>query len=101
MNLQVVHRVECYSKMDRQETRGVKTGRGVRQGYYLSLILFDLYSEYCTKEALAGFGDFKVRVQVICTLQHADDLVRLAKKKQCCRASLKDLFKLEDVVEWK
>jgi len=66
--------------MDREETRGLKTGRGVRQRYCLSLILFDLYSEYCTKEALAGFGDFKIRVQVTCTLQHADDHVQLAEK---------------------
>ena len=46
-------------QVDQGETRSVKTGRGVRQGYCLSLILFDFYSEYRTKESLEGFGDLK------------------------------------------
>jgi hypothetical protein len=74
MNQQDVQRVECCGKMDKGETRGVKTGRGIRQEYCLSLILFDLCSKYYTKEALEGFGDFKIRVLVICTVKHADDL---------------------------
>jgi hypothetical protein len=37
-----------------------------------------LYSEYLTKEALEGFGDFKIGVQVIGTVKYADDLVLLA-----------------------
>jgi len=36
-----------------------------------------LYSEYLTKEALEGCGDFKIG-QVIYTLQYADDLVLVA-----------------------
>jgi len=47
-------------KLDEGETRRVKTGRGVRQECCLLLILFNLYSEYLTKEALEGFGDFKI-----------------------------------------
>jgi hypothetical protein len=47
-------------RLNRGETRSVKIGRGVRQGWCLSPILFKLYSEYLTKEALEGFGDFKI-----------------------------------------
>jgi hypothetical protein len=64
----------------------VKNGRGVRQECCLSPILFNLYSEYLTKEALEGFGDFKIGGQIIQTVKYADDLVVLAKKKRCYRA---------------
>jgi hypothetical protein len=39
-------------KFDQRETTEVKTGRGIRQGCRLSPILFNLYSEYLTMEAL-------------------------------------------------
>jgi hypothetical protein len=63
------------------ETRSVKIGRGVRQGCCLSPILFNLYSEYLTKEALEGFGGFKIEGKVIRTVKYADDLVLLAKEE--------------------
>jgi len=47
-------------RLNRGETRSVKIGRGVRQGCCLSPILLNLYSEFLTKEALEGFGDFKI-----------------------------------------
>jgi hypothetical protein len=58
----------------------VKIGRAVRQVCCLSPILFNLYSEYLTEEALEGFGDFKIG-QVIRTVKYADDLVLLAKEE--------------------
>ena len=70
-------------RLNRAETRNVKTGRGVRQGCCLSPILFNLYSEYLTNEALEGLGDFKILVsgQIIHTVKYTDDLVLLAKKE--------------------
>ena len=47
-------------RLNRRETRSVKIGRGVRQGCCLSPVLFHLYSECLAKEALEGFGDFKI-----------------------------------------
>jgi hypothetical protein len=48
----------------------------------LSPILFNLYSEYLTKEeALEGFEDFKIGGQVIRTVKYANDLVLLAREE--------------------
>jgi hypothetical protein len=47
-------------RLDRGETRSVQIGRGVGQGCCLSPMLFNLYSESCTKEAVEDFGDFKI-----------------------------------------
>jgi len=60
----------------------VKIGREVRQGCCLSPILFNLYSECLTKEALEGFGDFKIGGQIIQTVKYANDLVLLAKEEK-------------------
>ena len=46
-------------RLEQMETSSVKTRRGVREGCCLLQILFKLYSEYLTKEAVEGFGDFK------------------------------------------
>ena len=59
----------------------VQIGRGVRQGCCLSPILFNLYSECLTKEALDGLGDFNIGGQIIQTVKYADDLVLMAKEE--------------------
>jgi len=48
----------------------------------LSPILFNLYSECLTKEALEGFGDFKIGGKIITKLKYEDDLVLLAKEEK-------------------
>ena len=68
-------------RLDRGETGSVKTGRGVRQGCCLSPIMFNLYNECLTTEALEGFGDFKIGGQIIHTVKYADEIVLLAKEE--------------------
>ena len=68
--------------LDYIRPRSVKIGRGVRQGCCLSPILFNLYSEYLTKEALEGFWGFKIGGNVIHTVKYAEDLVLLAKEEK-------------------
>ena len=52
------HRVKV--RLGHGETKSVKIGTGVRQGYCLSPIPFNFYSEYLNKEALKQFGDIKI-----------------------------------------
>jgi retron-type reverse transcriptase len=66
---------------DQGVTKSTKIGREVRQGCCLSPLLFNLYSEYVTQEALEGLGDFNVGGQIISTVRYADDLVLLAKEE--------------------
>jgi len=68
-------------RLNREETRSVKTGRGVRQGCCLSPILFNLYSECLTKEAVERFGDVKIGGQIMHTVKYAYELVLLAKEE--------------------
>jgi hypothetical protein len=67
----------------------------IRQGCCLSLILFNLYSEYLTKEALEGFVNFEILGQVIHTVKCADDLVLLA-EDETVLLRMTDKLKLED-----
>jgi len=46
--------------IDQEETRSMKTGRGVRKGSCLSPILFNLFSKCLTKKALEECGDIKI-----------------------------------------
>ena len=48
---------------------------------FMSPILFNLYSECLTKEALDGLGDFNSGGQIIQTVKYADDLVLMAKEE--------------------
>ena len=45
-------------------------------------VLFNVYSEYLTKQALEGLEDFKIGGQIIHTVKYADDLVLLAKEEK-------------------
>jgi hypothetical protein len=44
--------------------------------------MFNLYSEYLTKEALEGLGDYKIGGKVIRTVKYADDVVLLAREEK-------------------
>ena len=68
-------------RLNRGETRSVKIGRGVRKRCCLSSILFNLYNECLTKEALEGSGDLKINI--IQTVKYADDLCYWLRKKRC------------------
>jgi hypothetical protein len=81
-------------RLDRRETRRVKIGRRVRQGCCLSPILFNLYSEYLTKEALEGLGDFKIGRQIIHTVKYAVDLVLLAKEEKVLQDMIDKLIEI-------
>jgi len=81
-------------RLNRGETRSVKIGRGVRQGCCLSPILFNLYSEYLTKEALEGLGDFKISGQIIHTVKYADDPVLLAKEEKVLQDMIDKLIEI-------
>ena len=59
----------------------MQIGRGVRQGCCLSPVLFNLYRECLTKEALDGLGDFNIGGQIIQTVKYADALVLMAKEE--------------------
>jgi hypothetical protein len=61
----------------------------------LSPILFNLYSECLTKEALEGFGDFKIGGKIIHTVKYADDFVLLAKEEKVLQDMLDKLIEIE------
>jgi hypothetical protein len=81
-------------RLDQGEMRSVKIRRGVREGGCLSPILFNLHSEYLTKEALEGFGDFKIGEQAIRTVKYADDLVLLAKEETALQGMIDRLIEI-------
>jgi ABC-type hemin transport system ATPase subunit len=73
----------------------VKIGSGVvRQGCYLSLILFNLYSKYLAKAAVEGFGGFQIGGQIICTMKYADDLVLLATGEMVAKGMFEKLIEI-------
>jgi len=81
-------------RLNRGETGSVKIGRGVRHGCCLSPIMFNLYSEYLTKGALEGLGDYKIGGQIIHTVKYADDLVVLAKEEKMLQDMIDKLIEI-------
>ena len=65
-----------------------------RQGCCVSPILFNLYSECLTKEALDGLGDFNIGGQIIQTVKYADDLVLMAKEEKVLQGTIDKLIEI-------
>ena len=57
-------------------------------GWCLSPSLFTLYSEYLTKDAVKGVGDFRSERKVIDAMKYVDKLVLMSKKETV----LQDMF---------
>ena len=72
----------------------MQTGRGVQKGCCLSPILFNLYSECLTNEALDGPGHFNIRGQIIQTVKYADDLVLMAKEETVLQGMIDKLIEI-------
>ena len=53
-----------------------------------------LYSECLTKEALEGFGDFKIGGQIIHTVKYPDDLVLLDKEEKVLQDMIDKLIEI-------
>jgi hypothetical protein len=53
-----------------------------------------LYSKYLTKEALKGFGDFRIPGEVIHTVKYTDDLVLLAKEEMVLQGMIDRLTEI-------
>jgi ribosomal protein RSM22 (predicted rRNA methylase) len=60
----------------------------------LSPILFNLYCEYLTKEALEGLGGFKIGGQIIHTVKYVDDLVLLAEEEKMLQDMIDKLIEI-------
>ena len=81
-------------RLNRGKTISVKTRKGIRRGFSLSSILFNLFSECFTKEALEEFGNFKMGGQIIHTVKYADDLVLLAKEEKVLQDMIDKLIEI-------
>ena len=60
----------------------------------MSPILFDLYSEWLTKEALDGLGDFNIGGQSIQTVKYVDDLALMSKEETVLQSMIDKLIEI-------
>ena len=58
----------------------------------MSPILFNLYSECLTKEALDGLGDFNIGGQSIQTVKYVDDLELMVKEETVLQGMIDKLI---------
>ena len=72
----------------------MKIGRELRQGCCLSPILFNLYRECLTKEALVGLEDIKISGQIIRTVKYADELVLVTKEGKVLQDMIDKLIEI-------
>jgi hypothetical protein len=79
-------------RLDRGQTRSVKTGRGVRQGCCLSQILFKLNSEYLIKVAHEELETSQLGGPVILTVKCADGLALLTKEETVTQGMINRLI---------
>jgi len=93
------HRVKV--RLDRARTSRVQIGRGFRLGCCLSPILFNLYSECHTKEAVDRLGNFKNGGQIIPTVKYADELVLMAKEETVPHGMIDKLIEIGKAMAWK
>jgi hypothetical protein len=56
--------------------------------------VYNLYSECLTKEALEGFGDFKIGGKIIHTVKYADDLALLAREEKVLQDMINKLTEI-------
>jgi hypothetical protein len=87
-------KVRVLVRLDLGESSSVKIGKGVRQGCFLSPILFNLYSECLTNEALEGYEDFKIGGKIINTVKYADYLVLLATEEMVLQDMIGKLLEI-------
>ena len=52
------------------------------------------YSECLTNEALEGFGDFKIRGQIIHNVKYTDELVLLSKEEKVLQEMIDKLIEI-------
>jgi hypothetical protein len=77
----------------------VGIGRGVRHGCCVLQILFNLYSEYLTKEDLEGFADFRIGGKGIRTVKYAEHILLLAKEERLIGCEIGRCYGIEMTVK--
>jgi hypothetical protein len=74
--------------------------QSVKQGCCFLPNLFNLHSQYLTKEGDEGFRDFRTG-QVVCKVKHAEDVVLLAKEETVLQGTIHILTEIGGCYEWK